>query len=338
MRITIKQIAEKCNVSRGTVDKVINGRPGVNKNTKEKVLKIIEELNYKPNFIGKALVKIQKPIKIGIILSPAHNPFIQDMIIGIKRGEDEFSSFGIEVITKCMEEISEDEQLKILNEFESIMVDAIAIFPIDTKKIKRKLSDLTKKITILTFNSYISIKNEFCFIGQDHYKGGRTAADLMHKLLPNKGKILVIISSYNLSCHTDRLLGFKDYIKENNVDFEIVKIEENYDKIDKAYQISNSAIKHNNINGIYLTGSGIGGIKKALIENNKKINIICHDLLYETIDMLKEGMIGFAISQSPENQGYLIVKTLFEHLVKNQTPKNKKLFVPIIIHTKESID
>ena len=40
MSVTIKQIAELANVSRGTVDKVLNARPGVKAATKAKILQI----------------------------------------------------------------------------------------------------------------------------------------------------------------------------------------------------------------------------------------------------------------------------------------------------------
>ena len=68
MSVTIKQIAELANVSRGTVDKVLNGRPGVKEETKQKVLQIAKELNYHPNFLGKALVQSKTPLKIGVVL------------------------------------------------------------------------------------------------------------------------------------------------------------------------------------------------------------------------------------------------------------------------------
>lgn len=59
MAITSKEIAELAGVSRGTVDRALKGREGVNPKTKERILKIAEENNYKPNLIGKALVYSQ---------------------------------------------------------------------------------------------------------------------------------------------------------------------------------------------------------------------------------------------------------------------------------------
>ena len=52
MAVTVKQIAELANVSRGTVDRVLNNRSGVSEATRQKVLKIAKELHYEPNFLS----------------------------------------------------------------------------------------------------------------------------------------------------------------------------------------------------------------------------------------------------------------------------------------------
>ena len=46
---TIKQIAELAGVSRGTVDRVLNNRPGVKPDTAELIRKIAAEVNYRPD-------------------------------------------------------------------------------------------------------------------------------------------------------------------------------------------------------------------------------------------------------------------------------------------------
>ena len=54
--ITIKQIAEICGVSRGTVDRVINGRGKVKEEKRALILKTMEEFGYRPNPAARALV------------------------------------------------------------------------------------------------------------------------------------------------------------------------------------------------------------------------------------------------------------------------------------------
>ena len=54
-KITIKDIAKRAGVSVGTVDRVLHKRPNVSESALEKVNKVLEEINYKPNMYASAL-------------------------------------------------------------------------------------------------------------------------------------------------------------------------------------------------------------------------------------------------------------------------------------------
>ena len=51
--------------------------------------------------------------------------------------------------------------------------------------------------------------------------------------------------------------------------------------------------------------------------------------------MLQTQVVDFVLGQEPVNQGYLLIKTLFEYLVKNITP-HKIIDIPVTISTDES--
>ncbi|WP_027094025.1 LacI family DNA-binding transcriptional regulator [Cohnella thermotolerans] len=63
---SIKDIAAKANVSTATVSYVLNGTRNVSPKTRERVLKVIEEMQYKPNTIAQSL-KTKKTDTIGVI-------------------------------------------------------------------------------------------------------------------------------------------------------------------------------------------------------------------------------------------------------------------------------
>ena len=67
MAVTIKQIAETCGVSRGTVDRVLNHRGRVSEETEKRVKEAVEVLGYKPNSLGKALALQRKGLRIGAV-------------------------------------------------------------------------------------------------------------------------------------------------------------------------------------------------------------------------------------------------------------------------------
>lgn len=341
MPITIKQIAELANVSRGTVDKVLNNRTGVKEETRQKVLQIARELNYQPNFLGKALVKSKEAVKIGIILTPEYNPFIQEILEGIQNAKDEYQPFGIEILLKMPVTLEPSEQLGMLRELERAAVSGIAVFPIDNPDILNMINALADKgITIITCNSRLKGTKDICFIGQDHYKGGRTVGGLLCKLLPDGGNVGIIISSYNLSCHQDRLSGFKDRIAQERLPIHIIDIQENQDRKETAFKITlEYCNQYPDLKGIYVTGGGIAGVGSALdiVNRTRKIFVICHDLVPDTRILLKNGTVDFALGQNPVQQGYLLVRLLFDYLIKGQEPVSAYQEIPISIATMDSI-
>ena len=61
--MTIKEIAQLCGVSRGTVDRVLNHRGKVRPDTEALILRTIHRMGYTKNIAGKALtVKKNAPV------------------------------------------------------------------------------------------------------------------------------------------------------------------------------------------------------------------------------------------------------------------------------------
>ena len=62
--IRIKDIAEKAGCSIGTVDRVIHNRGKVSEPVKQRILKIIKEIDYKPNVNARVLAS-KRPLILG---------------------------------------------------------------------------------------------------------------------------------------------------------------------------------------------------------------------------------------------------------------------------------
>lgn len=57
MAITLKQVAQLAGVSLATASRVINNRPGVRPEVRERVLRIIHEQGYQPNLVARSLAE-----------------------------------------------------------------------------------------------------------------------------------------------------------------------------------------------------------------------------------------------------------------------------------------
>jgi len=73
-RVTTSEIARLCGVSRTTVSAVLNGKPTVREQTREKVLSCIRENNYQPGLVAKALVA-EISNMVAILVADLTNPF-----------------------------------------------------------------------------------------------------------------------------------------------------------------------------------------------------------------------------------------------------------------------
>ncbi|NLB90039.1 MAG: LacI family transcriptional regulator [Clostridiales bacterium] len=83
MAATIKDISAKANVSIATVSKVLNGDYSkVSVKTKERILKIADELDYRPNMLARGLAS-QKFSMVGVIIPDISNPYYGEMVRGM---------------------------------------------------------------------------------------------------------------------------------------------------------------------------------------------------------------------------------------------------------------
>jgi LacI family transcriptional regulator len=80
-RVTIKDIARKAGVNHSTVSRVINDNPAISEKTRKKVIKVMDDLNYKPNLIARGLVR-QRTNAMALI-TPDVNPHVSPIIKGI---------------------------------------------------------------------------------------------------------------------------------------------------------------------------------------------------------------------------------------------------------------
>jgi DNA-binding LacI/PurR family transcriptional regulator len=77
--VTIVDVARKAGVSPKTVSNVVNDRPVVKPETREKVLRVIRSLEYRPSAVARSLVTRSRRM-IGFILTDIKNPGFPELV------------------------------------------------------------------------------------------------------------------------------------------------------------------------------------------------------------------------------------------------------------------
>ncbi len=83
MPVTLKDIAKRAKVTSATVSMVINGKPNISQETRERVLAIAREMNYYPNVIARGLAT-RKSNAIGVIVPNLASSYVVRILQGIK--------------------------------------------------------------------------------------------------------------------------------------------------------------------------------------------------------------------------------------------------------------
>ena len=77
--ITIKDIARECGVGVSTVSRALNNHPDINPATKEKIMRVIDELGFVPNNSARNLKRAESN-SIALLIKGISNPFFTEMI------------------------------------------------------------------------------------------------------------------------------------------------------------------------------------------------------------------------------------------------------------------
>jgi LacI family transcriptional regulator len=125
-RITIVDVAKKAGVSKGTVSAVINTKNTVEPSTRDYILEVMKNLNFRPKGIARNLKNGLQDKSIGIIIKDLNYPFYTSVATGAK---EYASSKGYSVIITSSDDDHECEK-KFSHLFSAKDIKGMIIAPI----------------------------------------------------------------------------------------------------------------------------------------------------------------------------------------------------------------
>lgn len=320
--VTIKQIAKITGVSRGTVDRVLNHRGNVNRQTEAMINKTAQELGYKPNLAGKALAARKKRYVIAVILCSEENEFFDDVIDGIRWAEKESADYGITVRLLTMKGYDTERQLELLDSVKSD-VQLVILNAINDVRIREKIRQMNELgVRFITVNTEIEGGDVLCHVGVDYEKSGSTAAGIMGLIAGDNVRIVIAMGSRNILGHNQRVDGFTRTMKKRYPSNEIVTVFETKDDVERAYNEMKAALqKYPDVSAVYITSGGQKGVCRAIAESGRKdIVVITSDATRTVRENVNAGIIKATICQEPFRQGYCSLHTAVQYLVYGELP------------------
>lgn len=340
--VTMQQIADKCGVSRGTVDRALHHKAGVREEVAQRILNTAREMGY---LQIRGTAEVRKHWKLGVILHSARSAFVQFLCDSFQNFPNHKNMSCITVIVRTMEDIDVSHQLALIDELVNIEhIDGLALMPLANTLVRDKINDLSEQngIPVVTFNTDIEDSNRIAYVGPDNIASGRAAAALMGMVMHGHGTCLPILG--RRSGHyadSQRLTGFLEEMWKSYPQVEILQPEYSFLDEQLAERITLRAIQTDpDLHGIYISSSGRSGVYRAIRQSglSKRIHVVVHDVTADNIEMVRQGIVDFIIGQDEQTQGNLPLELLYDYLEHRHFPERRIHITDITIKFRCNID
>lgn len=334
MKITIKDVAKKAEVSTATVSLVITNNSRISQDTRKKVLKAIKELDYHPSRSARGLVS-KKTGNLGFILTDDHflrtEPFYTRIFLGTEFAAH-VHDFYILLTTLPNTFSIEDPLPRFVLEKN---VDGIII----AGKVPSALIQKLEKYKIpLVFIDYVPPVGEYPIVLMDNINGGEIATkhliDLGHK------SIAFIGGDVKHPSIANRLIGYKRMLEKHNIPVTSKLISTNSPEPikDEGYKAMKALLsKNKNISAVFACNDAMAlGAMQYLIDNGHNIpdemSIIGFDDIESNI-FLNPPLTTIRVPKI--DLGVRAVKLLSESITDRNIAR-KKILVPVELIIRES--
>lgn len=225
MTVTIYDVAREANVSMATVSRVVNGNQNVKPATRKKVLKVIEELGYRPNAVARGLAS-KKTTTVGVIIPDISNSTYSELARGI---EDIATMYRYNIILSNSDQ-NENKELQLLETMLGKQVDGI-VFMSDMIS-PELLKELERSPTPIVLAGSIEESGKIASVNIDYYEA---AYEAVKKLIDNGHKKVAFISG-PLTSKINRDYKMKAYrtaLEDAGIEFKpelVVECNNSYDE------------------------------------------------------------------------------------------------------------
>lgn len=332
---TMKELVDATQLSRATIDRVLNNRPGVNPKTIETVQNAYSALLVEAAGLVHS-PKIQTSSVFSVVVQ-AGDEYNASLRAAAERIKESLGSRGITLHVCCCSDVNDDEVIRLLNT-QAEHADGIAIVAKNTPAINAAVHKLKlngKHIIALVSDIEPDVRD--AYVGINNRAAGQAAGFILGRHLQycSDASVAVIVGTLSYSCHDDREIGFRAQIRKT---FPAVSVSEVISGNDNTQQTYDAAIQLlnnvRNIRAIYNVAGGNAGLAAALDEFKSEIRpvLVTHEVNEVTERLIINEKIDYIISQ---DMTQLLIKTV-EKLqnIKEGNDYGTHTFLPIEVITR----
>ena len=304
---TITEIAKLAGVSIGTVDRVLHNRGYVKAETRERVEKACEELQYKPNKVAQGLAVRKKKLKfLFMIPRTEFNPFFIPVRESAEKKAKSLEAYAATTDIIEYPDNKKDEELllkqfkKTIGEYDGICITGT------TSPINELIAEEQEKryVPVVFYNSRVDGMEHLAYVGCDYLAAGKLAAGLTAMAGGEDAHICFFTELGSIKeSVTERIRGFKGEMASHYPDMKLMEqFTISLDREENKQAVREMFRKYPETNVVYVINPRDYDICRLIAaeDTERRIRIITNDLVSVQYEMFHKGMISATICQEPE--------------------------------------
>lgn len=317
-------------VSTATVDRVLNGRPGVRQKTIDRVHEAIECLARAP---GRPSVvpSIAPDMTVDIVISDGGG-FANDVLGQALR--QAARSRGIAVRKSRAPRMNAYALSAALEGCLTNGSAGVVVQPLEHPAVRESISRLTDHgIPVVFILTDLPGCDALGYIGLDNRAAGRTAGLLMGRMCPPEGEVAIFWSGSNYRSHEEREMGFRSVLRDEFPDLTVLDAVAGLDDPETIMNRASTLLaQRTNLVGVFNIGGGNRGLERALIDSGRQheINYIAYNLTPLTRQCLLSGVMDAVIHQDMSRAADMAIDAVFHHAT-SRTPSIEPIPVEIVM-------
>ncbi|CAN5844851.1 LacI family DNA-binding transcriptional regulator [soil metagenome] len=329
-RYKVREIAQQSGLSEATVDRVLNGRPGVRENTRAEVQQAIADLDKQRAQLrlnGRRYlvdVVMQTPRRFSDAFRDAVEAELPTFAPAMLRARFHLWETGATAATV--------DQLARLRGSHGVILKA----PDEPAVVEAVDRLVDSGIPVVTYTTDVPTSARCGYVGIDNHGAGVTAAYLMQQWLGvDKAQILITLSKNVFRGEGEREVGFRSALRGAGLDVIDVTDSDGIDATNERLVLQ-ALHRHPDIEAVYSVGGGNAATSAAFEKLGRRCRVfIAHDLDADNRRLLRDGRISAVLHNDLRGDARLALRMILQ--ARGALPMEPVRPVPVQIVTPYNI-
>jgi LacI family transcriptional regulator len=331
-QIGLKDIARELGVSIGTVDRALNGKRGVSRATKARVLEVAKQLAYQPNLAARSL-RSGKRLRIAVHLPDRVALFWEALRGGIREAAAPFEP-TLHVDFETYPRLG-DGDIPLLERAIASGVDGLIIAPGNPVALAPHLEEAARRnIPVVCVVTDAPDSPRLLSVSADSFTVGAVAGELLGRFLSGGGEVGFFTGWLSTQDHADKFRGFVSSLSRINSRLTLGPIVEAHDDEQEADRRAREVLEaHPHLKGLYISTSNSMPVLRAAARQGRLagLTVVTTDLFPELADLIRTGAVAATVYQRPLAQGRIALQALYQYLQGGRRPAAIKRVAPHLV-------